>query len=303
MISNFKSKTCWRCSATVPLDTRICPYCGAAEKNDNELSNWIVTTFDKILIDDKTQIALKHDEKTPDKLKEAKLTEISFAAKIENGKLKEIHGEESLIFTYLPTKEISFEFPFLVNGNFLTSASRESIHEDRVWNQWLFHLIGEKIFDWFELLSQSKYKFQLLHLLPKKYYSITNSLKTSFNKSFDLYGKTKGNGEIKFVHANLRNNLSDYCNKFSIGDNLVMEFTIERYTDLESVKIGVEIITEDGIKQLSRQVKTQVREAVEWAKNSPETPIEELYRDVYVDHWGPFTGTSKPEIMRNETNE
>ena len=58
----------------------------------------------------------------------------------------------------------------------------------------------------------------------------------------------KGNGEIKFVHANLRNDLSDYCNKFSIGDNLVMEFTIERFTDLESVKIGVEIITEDGIK-------------------------------------------------------
>ena len=27
-----------------------------------------------------------------------------------------------------------------------------------------------------------------------------------------------------------------------------MEFTIERFTDLESVKIGVEIITEDGIK-------------------------------------------------------
>ena len=36
----------------------------------------------KILIDDKTQIALNQDEKTPDKLKEAKLTEISFAAKI-----------------------------------------------------------------------------------------------------------------------------------------------------------------------------------------------------------------------------
>jgi len=160
-------------------------------KNDNELSSWIVTTFDKILIDNKTQIALKQDEKTPNKLKEARLTEISFAAKIENGKLKEIHGEESLIFTYLPTKEINFEFPFLVNGNFLTNASRESIHEDRVWNQWLFHLIGKKIFDWFELLSQSKYKFQLLHLLPKKYYSITNRLKISFNKSFDLYGKTK----------------------------------------------------------------------------------------------------------------
>ena len=160
-------------------------------KDDNELSSWIVTSFDKIPIDEETQIALKKDDKTPDKLKDAKFTEVSFAAKIENGKLKEIKGEESLIFTYLPTKVIDFEFPFLVNGSFLTNASREGIHEDRVWNQWLFQLIGEKIFDWFELLSQSKYKFQILHLLPNKFNSIYNELKISFDKSFDLYGKSK----------------------------------------------------------------------------------------------------------------
>lgn len=59
--------------------------------------------------------------------------------------------------------------------------------------------------------------------------------------------------------------------------------------------------TPDGIKQMTRQVKTQVREAVEWAKKSPETPMEELYKDVYVDHWGPFTGTSKPQMMQDET--
>lgn len=160
-------------------------------KNDKELSSWIVKTFDKIPIDNETQIALKQDEKTPDKLKEAKFTEISFAAKIENGRLKEIKGEESLIFTYLPTKVLDFEFPFLVNGSFLTNASREGIHEDRVWNQWLFRLIGERIFDWFMLLSQSKFKYQILHLLPNKFNSIYNELKISFDKSFDLYGKSK----------------------------------------------------------------------------------------------------------------
>ncbi len=160
-------------------------------KNDKELSSWIVTTFDKIPIDDETQIALKQDDKTPDKLKEAKFTEISFAAKTENGKLKEIKGEESLIFTYLPTKVLDFEFPFLVNGSFLTNASREGIHEDRVWNQWLFQLIGEKIFVWFELLSQSKFKYQILHLLPNKFNSIYNELKISFDESFDLYRKSK----------------------------------------------------------------------------------------------------------------
>ncbi len=160
-------------------------------KNDTELSSWIVTTFDKIPIDNETQIALKQDDKTPDKLKIAKFTEISFAAKIENGKLKEIKGEESLIFTYLPTKVNDFEFPFLVNGSFLTNASREGIHEDRVWNQWLFQLIGERIFDWFELLSRSKFKYQILHLLPNKFHSIYNELKISFDKSFEVYGTHK----------------------------------------------------------------------------------------------------------------
>ena len=160
-------------------------------KNGRELSNWIVTTFDQIPIDDETQRELRLDDKTPDKLKEAKFTEISFAAKIENGKLKEIEGEESLIFTYLPTKVLDFKFPFLVNGSFLTNASREGIHEDRVWNQWLFQLIGEKIFDWLESLSQSKFKYQILHLLPNKFGNTFNKLKSSFDKSFEIYGKSK----------------------------------------------------------------------------------------------------------------
>ena len=35
MIDTFKSKVCWRCSATVPYDTTYCPYCGAVEKKDS----------------------------------------------------------------------------------------------------------------------------------------------------------------------------------------------------------------------------------------------------------------------------
>ncbi len=160
-------------------------------KNDTALSDWIVTTFDNIPIDEQTLIALKQDDKTPDKLKEAKFTEISFAAKIEKGKIKAIEGEESLIFTYLPTKVRDFKFPFLVNGSFLTNASREGIHEDRIWNQRLFQLIGEKIFDWLIILSKTKFKYQILNLLPNKFNSSYNWLKISFDKAFEVHGKTK----------------------------------------------------------------------------------------------------------------
>jgi len=59
-------------------------------------------------------------------------------------------------------------------------------------------------------------------------------------------------------------------------------------------------LTPDSIKQMTRQVKTQVRLAVEWAKESPEPPMEELYTDVYTDQWGPYTGTSKPQMLDQE---
>jgi len=173
-------------------------------KEDKEVSQWIVKTFDEIPIDDETKIALKQDEKTPDKLKEAEYTEISFAAKIENGKIKALKKEESLIFTYLPTKVIDFEFPFLVNGSFLTNASREGIHEDRIWNQWLFLLIGQKVFDWLDLLSTSNYKYQILHLLPNKFNSLQNDLKIAFDSAFEKYGKSKRfipNKEFKLKKA------------------------------------------------------------------------------------------------------
>ena len=78
-----------------------------------------------------------------------------------------------------------------------------------------------------------------------KYLSNENNI---IQSDFKKIKNRKGNGEIKFIHAILRNDLSNQCNKFSIGDNLVIDFIIERFTDLESVKIGIEIITEDGIK-------------------------------------------------------
>lgn len=173
-------------------------------KNKNETSRWIVKIFEDIPIDEEAQSELQQDEKTPDKLKKAKFTDISFAARIEKGRIKALKGEESLIFTYLPTKVFDFDFPFLVNGNFLTNASREAIHEDRFWNQWLFENIGIKIFDWLELLSYSKYKYQILHLLPNRFNSIQNELKLAFDRALKEVGKVKAfipnkNGALRKV--------------------------------------------------------------------------------------------------------
>ena len=41
-------------------------------------------------------------------------------------------------------------------------------------------------------------------------------------------------------------------------------------------------------------------QAVEWAEASPEPPLDELYKDVYVEQWGPYTGTTPPERLTDE---
>jgi pyruvate dehydrogenase E1 component alpha subunit len=50
--------------------------------------------------------------------------------------------------------------------------------------------------------------------------------------------------------------------------------------------------------ELVKEVRNDVREAVEWAEKSPLPPIEELYTDVYVEQWGPYKGTSPPEMLK-----
>lgn len=68
-------------------------------KDGKGISSWLAKTFEKIPISTETKEALEKDDKTPEKLKEAEFTDISFAAKIEEGKIKSLKKEESLIFT------------------------------------------------------------------------------------------------------------------------------------------------------------------------------------------------------------
>ncbi|HMN96030.1 MAG TPA: pyruvate dehydrogenase (acetyl-transferring) E1 component subunit alpha [Phycisphaerales bacterium] len=55
--------------------------------------------------------------------------------------------------------------------------------------------------------------------------------------------------------------------------------------------------------ELAREVRQQVRDCVKWAEASPEPPIEELYTDVYVERFGPYLGTSPPQMLRDGADE
>jgi pyruvate dehydrogenase E1 component alpha subunit len=62
-------------------------------------------------------------------------------------------------------------------------------------------------------------------------------------------------------------------------------------------------LTGEAFKQLGKDIRTEIRAAVKWAEASPETPIDELYHDVYTDRWGPYTGTSLPEFLKRRSSD
>jgi hypothetical protein len=49
-------------------------------------------------------------------------------------------------------------------------------------------------------------------------------------------------------------------------------------------------------------VKAEVRDAVEFADNSPVPPLSDLYHDVYREPWGRYTGTSEPLMYGGAMN-
>ncbi len=61
-------------------------------------------------------------------------------------------------------------------------------------------------------------------------------------------------------------------------------------------------LSEADFKVVQREVRTQVRESVEWAEQSPAAPVSDLYRDVYREKWGPYTGSSDPEMLGGAEN-
>ncbi|CAF2935206.1 unnamed protein product [Rotaria sp. Silwood2] len=54
-----------------------------------------------------------------------------------SGGMEKLREQDSILFSYLPTKISEYKFPVLINANFLTNVNREQIHTDSVWNQWL----------------------------------------------------------------------------------------------------------------------------------------------------------------------
>lgn len=132
--------------------------------NDQVHSRWITTDY-IIDVPQETRDIIENDKLIPSKLKEITKVKISFSAMLsEDGTLIPVPEDKSILFTYLPTKVNDFKFPFLVNTDFLTTASRETIHFKNPWNIFLFERIGAILLEW--VVSLSSYGGNYLSLIP-----------------------------------------------------------------------------------------------------------------------------------------
>lgn len=151
--------------------------------NDNYQSTWLSKVFE-ISIPEEIKNAIYYDLNIPDKFKNIEKVDLTLSAQVKDGSIVKLHHTEKLLYSYLPTDETKYNLPVLVNTSFLTTANRESLHTDSIWNQWLFTQIGTKLFEWVAELVHSEYQYQAYNLLPNKI--ISDTLGEQFNKAIDI---------------------------------------------------------------------------------------------------------------------
>ena len=149
--------------------------------NGKEDSRWLTYTNPVVDVPSELYDDIKADINTPQKLKDAKTFDLSFAIRIDNNnKIKSVDKDDAVVYTYLPT---SFKFgnegfPFLVNANFITDAGRQQLHKDSVWNKLIFSKIPSEYLNWMKEISSTYSNYY--EVLPQKSYGNNNTLEETF---------------------------------------------------------------------------------------------------------------------------
>lgn len=166
-----------------------------------------------IIFDDGEKLSFKKTDGTdlnniPEKLARLNSTTISFAAKIENDKIVKLKDAEAILFNYLPTNDIRFGLPFLVNADFITTTNRETIIQENLWNIYLFYHIGYYAVRWIadtvansERRNNKELRNSILALVPKLQTDVRD-IHLKFNS-----GLTDGLSEIAFIPAAFKSDL------------------------------------------------------------------------------------------------
>lgn len=83
-----------------------------------------------------------------------------------------------------------------------------------------------------------------INVVADKYSSLT-ILSDSKIKIDDSIPR-RGNGDLKFIDFEILNSKLDYCNEFSMGEDIIFSFSIYNYTNLKNCQIGIEAVLPDG---------------------------------------------------------
>ena len=198
-------------------------------------TTWLIKTLN-LTVPDNLKTSLQDERNIPDKLLKADTIELSMAAELAKDGIKKLSPQDKLLYSYLPTDETRYSLPILVNTSFLTTASREKLHADSKWNQWLFKTIPLEIFKWISELVTSEYEYQAYQLIPDR--SVINDLLASaFNSGVD-----EGLKSIPFIITNekeivkIENAIIDFTflsDKDFIGRNPIKNFINQNQNDKE----------------------------------------------------------------------
>jgi hypothetical protein len=197
-------------------------------RND-EITYWLVQDFE-LNVPQEIRDKMEGDKKIPEKLKLVQRSKLSFSAQIVDNKLVAVNEDDSVLFTYLPTNVKEYRFPFLVNADFLTTANRQEIHHDNIWNIFLFENIAYFSLCWIAQLAQNvEYKNQIANILASKFspFVAARETFTAFNQGFDLAIK-----QIPFIPSEHGNNL------LTVNESILDETEITRILPVETVRIS-----------------------------------------------------------------
>lgn len=152
---------------------------------DGEIINeWLMHTTIPFEVPSGVREQIEEDkDHYPEKLREATKASISFAISIKEGKIEKLDSQLNNIYSFLPTSVSHYKFPFIVNSNFITDAGRQNLHQDYVWNQWLFEALPNHFLNWISQIAiDGKYGLDFLKVISLK--SGTNDeLGSAYNKS------------------------------------------------------------------------------------------------------------------------
>lgn len=246
-----------------------------------EIDNKIDNTFHKFIKTEENDIVkingkekeiyfklVSQELKVPENIKEerrnlTKTTLILGFPLNEDGTAKT--SSEQKVFAFLPTR--SYGFKFMIQADFLVPASREAIHNDKKWNDWLRDNISTVFSESVETFKKDK------------------SLSTSFYKYIPLESEITDDLFSKVVEE-IKNNLLDLDCILTESEKWLKPSQVFRASEqIRSLIPNNHLIEFFGKEYISREVENSVNQDILNFLEIPEFATNDLFKLLKNTEW------------------